>query len=171
MLQWHRKTTRKSKSGAARAQGMVEFALTLPILLMLLLGIFEFGRMLWTYSAVISAAREAARYGAAGGPSASSVAYYRHCDGIRAAAARIGNFAGIANDETGIEIVYDEGPGGAVVGAGCPVGGSGPILKAGDRIEVTVSAHYAPMSGIIAVPALNIESTVRRTVVVDVDLD
>ncbi|HEX2981595.1 MAG TPA: TadE family protein, partial [Anaerolineaceae bacterium] len=50
-----------------RGQGMVEFALALPIILMVIFGIIEFGRLLLSYSAVFSASREAARYGAAVG--------------------------------------------------------------------------------------------------------
>jgi hypothetical protein len=44
-----------------RAQGMVEFALALPIVLMLMLGVVEFGRLMVTYSSVYTASREAAR--------------------------------------------------------------------------------------------------------------
>lgn len=54
---------RKSESG----QAVVEFALTLPILLLLLLGIIEFGHGLNSYLTVLSSARDAARLGAQGG--------------------------------------------------------------------------------------------------------
>lgn len=47
----------------ARAQAMTEFALLLPVLLLLAFGIFEFGRAYYTYSAISNAARESARYG------------------------------------------------------------------------------------------------------------
>jgi uncharacterized protein (UPF0333 family) len=47
-----------------RGQAMAEFALLLPVLLLLALGIFEFGRAYYTYSAIANAARESARYGA-----------------------------------------------------------------------------------------------------------
>ena len=50
-----------------RAQGIVEFALVLPLLLVLMLGIIEVGRLLFIYSSVNSASREAARYGSAAG--------------------------------------------------------------------------------------------------------
>ena len=49
------------------AQGMVEFALILPVLLMMLLGIMEGGRLLFFYSSVTTASREGARYGSAVG--------------------------------------------------------------------------------------------------------
>ncbi|MCY1297703.1 TadE-like protein [compost metagenome] len=44
---------------------MVEFAITLPLLLLLLLGIGEFGRMLYQYNSLLQASRDAGRYVAA----------------------------------------------------------------------------------------------------------
>ena len=49
-------------------QGLTEFALTLPLLLLLLLGIIEGARIIWAYINVQSAAREAARYAITGKP-------------------------------------------------------------------------------------------------------
>ena len=46
-----------------KGQGLVEFALILPILLLVLVGMLEFGRILFIYVNVSNAAREGARYG------------------------------------------------------------------------------------------------------------
>lgn len=46
---------------AAPGQALVEFALVLPLLVLLLLGIFDFGRAIYAYTTVNNAAREAAR--------------------------------------------------------------------------------------------------------------
>jgi hypothetical protein len=46
---------------------MLEFALTAPLLLMLLLGLVEFGNGLNSYLTVVAAARDAARLGSQGG--------------------------------------------------------------------------------------------------------
>ncbi len=46
-----------------RAQALVEYALVLPILLLLLLGIMEFGILVFNYNTIANAAREGARYG------------------------------------------------------------------------------------------------------------
>ncbi len=54
------KTSSKTRQ-KPRAQSMVEFALLLPILLVLFLGMVEFGFMLNTYLSVLDATREAAR--------------------------------------------------------------------------------------------------------------
>jgi len=45
-----------------KGQAMVEFALILPILLILILGIIDFGRVLYTKSALTSLSQEAARH-------------------------------------------------------------------------------------------------------------
>ena len=46
-----------------RGQGMVEFAMVLPLLLLVFVGIAEFGRIFAIYSNLFNAAREATRYG------------------------------------------------------------------------------------------------------------
>src|SRR5512138_246182 len=94
------------------AQGIVEFALVLPVLLLLILGIFAFGHLFFTYSSLVSASREAARWGAAVGGPTGETPRYMDCDNIRATALRIGAFAGVnmsdidpADDaDTGIEV-------------------------------------------------------------------
>lgn len=54
------KLERQQQKGVA----MVEFAIALPLLLLLLLGIGEFGRMLFQYNVLLQASRDAARYAA-----------------------------------------------------------------------------------------------------------
>lgn len=53
---------RLSRGGCrSGGQGLVEFALVLPVLLLFMLGIMEFGRVLFIYTEVSNAAREALR--------------------------------------------------------------------------------------------------------------
>ena len=47
----------------ARGAELIEFAMVLPIFLLLTAGIFDFGMMFRTYEAVTNAAREGARVG------------------------------------------------------------------------------------------------------------
>lgn len=49
--------------GREKGQAMVEFALVLPILLILLLGIVEFGQIYYSYMVIQNASRDGARYG------------------------------------------------------------------------------------------------------------
>ncbi len=51
-----------------KGQGLVEFALILPVLLLLLLGIIEGSRVIWAYVTVQTAAREATRFAVVGRP-------------------------------------------------------------------------------------------------------
>ena len=46
-----------------KGQSMVELAILLPILLIILLGIIDFGRVFFAYVTITNAAREGARYG------------------------------------------------------------------------------------------------------------
>jgi Flp pilus assembly protein TadG len=158
----------KEGSRRERGQGIVEFALTLPLLLMLLLGIMEYGRLMYTYVAVVSAAREAGRYGAAAGISTGTTRYYQDCNGIRDAAIRVGGIAGVRNTAASVNIQYDNGPGIDNITAGCPVNGTGPVLMRGDRINITVAVQFQPTQGLIDLPAMTVQSQVRRTIVVNV---
>jgi Flp pilus assembly protein TadG len=142
-----------------RAQSLVEFALVLPLLLLVVYGLLEVGRLIFTYSIVISAAREAVRYGSATGLNvAGGVARYRDCDGIRAAAHNV-DFLGVITDAN-ITISYDRGPGGASLG-GCPPA----TVKTGDRIYVGIAANFAP---IITMPIqpITVRSSSARTIIV-----
>ena len=109
----HKITRKKNK-----AQAMVEFALVLPILLLLLYGILEAGRLLFIYSTIVTASRQAVRYGSAtgqgldytaqGGPDNSNIPRYQDCYGIRLAAQRV-DFLNAFQDND-IIIQWDNGP-------------------------------------------------------------
>lgn len=100
---------KKVAHGKSSAQAMVEFAIALPILLMLLYGILEAGRLLFIYSSIVTASRQAVRYGSATGVGTNGVPRYQDCAGIRASAQR----ADFLNsfDDSDIVITYDDGPG------------------------------------------------------------
>ena len=55
-------SSKLSSQTSPRAQSMVEFALTLPVLLLLIFGIIEFGRVLQAWLALENGARFAIRY-------------------------------------------------------------------------------------------------------------
>jgi len=54
--------TNQLKYGSSPAQAVVEFALVLPILLLLVLGTMDYGRMFFTKIILTNAAREGANY-------------------------------------------------------------------------------------------------------------
>lgn len=51
-----------------RGQAVAEFALVVPLLVLILFGVMEFGRIFHTYILITNAAREGARLGALGKP-------------------------------------------------------------------------------------------------------
>lgn len=150
-----------------RAQGMVEFALVIPLLLVLMLGIIEVGRLLFIYSSVNSASREAARYGSAAGEAASFVKYYQDCVGIKAAATRIGVLAGI--EDNNILISYDHGPNTTVFQNTCPTADD-QWVNLGDRIIVQVTTTFEPIVPLVNIPPFPISSISRRTILKDVEI-
>jgi Flp pilus assembly protein TadG len=56
-----------------RGQAMVEFALVIPVFLLLLIGLFDFGRVIWVNDTLATAAREAVRYAIVHGGSDSTL--------------------------------------------------------------------------------------------------
>jgi Flp pilus assembly protein TadG len=86
------------------AQAMVEFALVLPILLVVIYGLLEAGRLLFIYASVVTASRSAVRYGSATGINANGTPYYEDCDGITAAANSVAFITAFST-----QITYDAG--------------------------------------------------------------
>ena len=130
-----------------RAQAMVEFAIALPILLMLLYGILEAGRLLFLYSTVVTASRQAVRYGSATGVGTGGVPRYQDCDGIRLTANK-SDFLN-AFDHTGSDIVitYDSGPGTAIFDTcdGSVDNGVTPSTANTTRINVEIKGDFFPI--------------------------
>ena len=146
-------------------QGVLEFALVIPIILVLVVGIFEAGRALWIYSAVTNASREATRYGSASGDTGSGPAY-SDCAGIQAIARQLGAPGRVENAD--ITITYDSGPETTSEGS-CPVA----TIDSGDRIIVQVVGHFTPAAfvPIFRFPSFDITSLTRRTIIEEVDLN
>lgn len=149
-----------------RGQGIVEFALALPIFLTLVVGVFEVARMLMAYISAYSSAREATRYAASIGAAANGEPRYRDCVGIRDAAKRGGFLAGI--EDANILIRYDPGPVDAefVDLPACP-----QEVLMGDRVLVRVTVNYEPLFGLIpGLKGFSMTTTNARTIVKDLDV-
>ena len=151
-----------------RAQAIVEFAIVLPILMMLLVGILEVGRMIFIYSAVNNASREAARYASAVGLADGGVYNkYQYCSEIRNVARRSAFFMTLP--DANITINYDDGP--AYVNtpfASCPAGTTANTslnVDSGQRVTVTVNASYSPMVTLIPINSRTFSSRSSRTIV------
>ncbi len=155
------------------AQAMVEFALVLPILLLLVYGVIEVGRLLFIYSSIVTSARSAARYAATTGLNDAGVTpRYQDCAGMRSAARRSAFIDSLADAD--IAIIHDEGEGVNPV-AYCTVGSatdSSFVPSSGNtnRVRITVSTQYAPIVPLVPFEAFTISSTSARTVLVSVPI-
>jgi len=146
---------------------MVEFALVFPVLLLLIYGIIEFGRMLFIYSSVTTASREAARYGSAVNRVGGTTPQYLDCAGILRAAQRAAIITPI--NAANISIRYDHGPGTATIATSCEAAQNETFVL-GDRIVVQVLVTYSPMTGIGNFATFPINSTTARTILKAVEV-
>jgi hypothetical protein len=146
-------------------QGIVEFALILPLLLLLVYGVIEAGRLLFLYSAVFTSSREGARYGSASGDVGGYVPHYQDCNGIMNAVKRIATFAGVQDSD--IRIEYDHGPNTGTPFGSCP---SSVPVTLNDRVMVSVTAYYSPIVPLVKFPPIQINSHTARTILKDVDI-
>ena len=144
-------------------QAMAEFALVLPLLLVVVFGLLEVGRLLFTYASVTNASREAARYGSAYGLNTSNVPRYQDCDGIREAAKRTGFLLGLQDED--ILIYHDTGPGDTSPTLYCDgiASDTSIVFSCGDRIIVTVEEDFAPVASLVPLDPMSFDSTSKRT--------
>ncbi|HEX2696542.1 MAG TPA: TadE family protein, partial [Anaerolineales bacterium] len=181
------KTKKKST-----AQAMVEFALALPVLLLVIYGLIEVGRLMFIYSSVVTAARQAARYGATTGLNSNGDAFWSDCDGIRAAAKNVGFLQPFADSD--IQIWYDGGLwtqddltnglitdpnlvdtpkqlniGGTLMYPTCDSGDLTGIAN-GYRVNVVVSTNYAPILNFTPLNPFTISSSSSRTLLSTVSI-
>ena len=146
-------TVKKYGFRSRKGQGLVEFALAFPVFLLIIIGIFEFGRLFITYTSVYAAAREGARWGAA----AENL-----CVGaVESQAERAGFLAGNLN----VTINYDSG-------VGTPLLINCGQAKVGDRIIVDASVPFRFITGLIPTPggSITLRSVAKRTIIQDVYL-
>lgn len=160
----------------SRAQAMVEFMLALPVLLLLIYGIVEVARLIFIYSSVTNASRQAARYGAASGLNSDGIPRFQDCDGIRAVANRSAFL--VQFDE--INITYDRGV--ASDGTQIPISGIDPSphndtcpipfdnVHNGDRIIVQVVTTYEPIITIVPLEPFPIAVASARTFLTSVPI-
>ena len=144
-----------------KAQGLMEFALAIPFLMVMLIGIIEAAWMMFFFTSASMSSREAARYGAAVGLSSDGLLRYRDCAGIRTEARRVGAFASLTNNSQ-IQIFFDDGPGTPQVEYCNP--NPIPDVKNGERIIVKVVGHYKPLINLIIIPPFDFKSEFAYTI-------
>ncbi len=125
---------------AQRGVAMVEFTIALPLLLLLLLAIGEFGRMLYHYNNLLQANRDAVRYLA--GEAWNGTLGQVVIDPVREAITKNLAVYGVPVPQPGNEVVPGLTTGDVTVGA---VGS--------DHVQVSISYEFQPVIG-NSLPAL-----------------
>jgi hypothetical protein len=93
------------RMGAEAGQDLVEYALILPLFLLLSLSVFEFGILFFQFNTVSNAAREAARAGII--PATSTCGEACIDDRVEAAARRL--TTGLNQDDLDVQVLHPDG--------------------------------------------------------------
>ncbi|MDQ2745587.1 MAG: pilus assembly protein [Chloroflexota bacterium] len=137
-----------------QAQNMLEFALLLPILLFLVMGIIDFGFIFSSRIAIANAARTGVRY-ATTHPTSWSNAPSPLANTIQGAIMGSGSVSSVSNDDSHITIEYSTSSGSR---CGHYSESSGYVADAGTQstcvipnnlIRVTVTTIYRPITPIL----------------------
>ena len=160
----------------ARAQAMVEFALALPIFLLVIYGLLEAGRAVFMYSAVTTASREAARYGAASGRNSAGHWQYQDCVAIRAAAKNAGFLLNIPTSYNSsvmtIKYTLTTSPTTTTI-IECTQNGVQTNItpKTGDYVTVTVTQQFNPIVKLVPFTSFPMHGKSSRTLTGTIDLN
>lgn len=173
---------RKSKKiiQKTKGQAMAEFALTIPVFLLLVFGIIELSRFFLVYSSVFTAVREATRYGSSVGD--EGVLNYLDCSEIAETAARTGHFGGVQKElvQISYESVAPESDESRTIVASCPNNDPGTVPEIpdceddcdyfpslGDRIYIEIATDYESLLGVV--PNLTVDASNGRTIMMGVN--
>jgi Flp pilus assembly protein TadG len=134
-------------------QTLVEFGLVAFMLVMLLLGVFEIGRMILVYTTVANASRAGARYAIVHGSDnlASSSDIQTVVKNFLRAAPLDTTRAGLS-----IDVSYCDDPACTAIDAAC--------TKPGCTVKVTTAYPYDPFITYFPWPAINLRSTNRGVI-------
>jgi hypothetical protein len=161
----------KKRQSVKRGQGLVEFALILPILLLFMMAIIDLGYALISYSQLTDATRVAVRHGMTKGIEGG--VQYLDCDGIAGAARDLPGVTNLSNAT--VTIIYKDSAGteiGSCVGGIAQDTGGDPMTAGnfggGEILEVEVEGDLSPITPFFTdLLTITLSHTSRRTIVVD----
>ena len=144
----------KGRRSRSRGQSLVEFALVLPVFLLVLSGVLDFGFALYSRISVINAAREGARSAAVAADHSTipSTAQSRAAAVVSGA----GLVAGSPTTTVSVSCV-------AIASASCNFS-SATNSKAGDAVLVTVNYQYRTFFPLLFGSSINLTSAVQMVI-------
>lgn len=132
----------RSLARDVRGVALISFAFVAPLLMMLTLGIVDFGRALWTHSTLAYAAREAARFASVNGAGADTPAMDAD---IAEAAVAASPGIGLAPGNVTVTWMPSNQPGGSVT------------------VEIAINYEFL-MGGFVPLSPIQLKSASTRTV-------
>ena len=159
-------STRRLKK--RKGQGLVEFALVFPVLMLLLFATIELGWVAFSYNQIFNALREGLRYASVPGTNAA-YKQYTACDAMRSYLVSQAGLVGVKASD--ITVTYDNGNPSTTVGT-CPAGTNTPTVTIanGNRIfiEVKGNIHFlTPFFQVFATNGFNIDLKGSRSIFPD----
>jgi len=132
----------RRRSSHEPGQALVEFSLTIPIFLLMLVAVFDVGRGIYTYNALSEAARDLARISAThvGLPVGTSDATVQRIAAIRGITPAMSDPVFICTDLYGASVAAED-------------------CTSGDYVRVTVTAPYTPDAFLGLGGTINLTST------------
>ncbi len=140
----------KARPGNSSGQSIVELALMMPVMILILAGTLDLGRMYFSYMAVVNSAREGARFGATHPPALPC----NTAANAQKIVARTRNEATASGVNTAL----------MTVNVTCPEGGS-DANKFGHPVKVEVSYDFHPiLTRIIGFGAVRLRSDAQMQI-------
>jgi Flp pilus assembly protein TadG len=136
---WHKETEEHNRS---TGQGLVEFALLLPVLVLILIGVFDLGRAFHALITINNAGREAARFG---------TLHRADTDGMRDAAQQEAQNSGIIIVRANIVLT-------------CPDTATVPPCPRDDPMRVQITYQYNPILAFFFPSGVPIRSSVEMRI-------
>ena len=120
---------------------MIEGALVMLAFFGITMGVMDFGRMVWSYAAVSSGAREATRYAIVHGSGSGNTATVSQIQGIVT-----GKAVGLAPANTTTTVTFS------------------PDQSAGSTVTVAVSYSFYPIAPFVPIGPITLKSTSKRVI-------
>ena len=144
-----------------RGQALTEFALVLPLLLLLVFGVFEFGRFILDYESLNNAVREGVRYAIVHGsdaacPSGPPALNSYNCEGAKGE--YVGEDTVNAVEQHAFGLDLSQLSVSACWGDNCP-NQQGPTNVRGTLVTVSATYTWRPLVSFLFLPSIAIQGT------------